>query len=492
MSYQRSPKRLFMESTPVVNSLKECNSTPYKRRKQTSQALEALGKLFADSSVDDLDNNKLNKNDILSLTLSRLLRRKYWSSNTCDRNIQLAADIRSQSTVDELKGFIAVLNTSGRIIFLSDNVEYYLRKNVRSLYPQLISIYDCVSASDHDAIRQMLSTPTTEEKHAICSWILPRGKRPNRSNAETKPMLLTGHFLFVENEGCKEPLFVARCEQMLSSTPNAPTNTAGCISTNILRFILTDQMQISEVSSNAQSILGYKADELTDQSIHRIVPTESWGVVEEARQNCLTGQYCTSMCVMDLYTANGDRLSFLCNTHMIIEGRRKRVKLGFLAQLIDPSIRYQCISYANKQNAERRKAFLQQESNNLSNVILNNSMATNVAMSPNDQCLSMKDSPKYKRQRTSYEYTEKENCSYFDVPQSSAQVPLENNSNVSYVPAGKQELGHIDELFHWLEEENNKPRDKFSMYDPIHDIFSMDHMHDFGLFATSLSDINFF
>lgn len=76
-----------MEVTSATNSLKECSSTPYKRRKQTSQALEALGKLFTDSSFDDLDNNKLNKNDILSLTLSRLLRRKYWSSNICNRKL---------------------------------------------------------------------------------------------------------------------------------------------------------------------------------------------------------------------------------------------------------------------------------------------------------------------------------------------------------------------------------------------------------------------
>lgn len=70
-----------MENVSVVNSLKESNSTPYKRRKQTSEALEALGQLFKDSYVDDSDNNKFNKNDILSLTLSRLLRCKYWPSN---------------------------------------------------------------------------------------------------------------------------------------------------------------------------------------------------------------------------------------------------------------------------------------------------------------------------------------------------------------------------------------------------------------------------
>ena len=36
----------------------------------------------------------------------------------------------SQGT--DVDGFVLVMNTSGRIVFISDNVEYYLRKNVVS------------------------------------------------------------------------------------------------------------------------------------------------------------------------------------------------------------------------------------------------------------------------------------------------------------------------------------------------------------------------
>jgi PAS domain S-box-containing protein len=340
MSNQRNSKRSFGESNSVANSLKESNSTPYKRRKQTGQALEALSQLFKDSLIDDSDNNKFNKNDILSLTLSRLLRSKYWPSDVVNRNVQLAAGIQSSSICDDLTGFIIVLNTAGRIILLSDNVEYYLRKNVRSLYPQLTSIYECVSKDDHDTIRQILSTPTLNERRAICNWILPRGKRPNRSHAETKSMLLTGHYFFLENEFNQEPLFVARCEQILSSIPNVPTNSIGSTSTTTLRFVLTDQLNITEVSPNIESVLGYSTNDLTDESIQRILPTECMAILEQAKQNCLSGEHCTSMNVLDLFTQNGDRLTFLCNTHMLVEGRRKTMKLGFLAQLIDPSVRY--------------------------------------------------------------------------------------------------------------------------------------------------------
>jgi hypothetical protein len=106
-------------------------------------------------------------------------------------------------------------------------------------------------------------------------------------------------------------------------------------------------------SCSAESILGYNPNEIIDQSVHRILPTECLTILEQAKQNCrkflfriktmrfsrilflVSGEHCTSMNVLDLFTRNGDRLTFLCNTHMLVEGRRKTMKLGFLAQLIE-------------------------------------------------------------------------------------------------------------------------------------------------------------
>ena len=65
-------------------------------------------------------------------------------------------------------------------------------------------------------------------------------------------MLMTGHFFFIntdENVEEQEPVFVARCEQILSSTPNIPTNSLGLSNPTTLRFVLTDQLNISEISS---------------------------------------------------------------------------------------------------------------------------------------------------------------------------------------------------------------------------------------------------
>ena len=106
---------------------------------------------------------------------------------------------------------------------------------------------------------------------------------------------------------------------------------------------------------STESLLGYRADELIDQSVSRLIASEHLHILEQARQNCskisfffrpmnfhsglfslpVIGQHYTTMNVLDLYTRDGHRLSFLCNTHMLIEGRRKAMKLGFIAQLIE-------------------------------------------------------------------------------------------------------------------------------------------------------------
>ncbi len=48
-------------------------------------------------------------------------------------------------------------------------------------------------------------------------------------------------------------------------------------------------------------------------------------------------------------------------------------------------MRYDCLIYANKQNLERQKASVQQESIFITNMVLNNSTTTNVLICKRDQ-----------------------------------------------------------------------------------------------------------
>lgn len=65
-------------------------------------------------------------------------------------------------------------------------------------------------------------------------------------------MLMTGHFSFLQSDLLpteQEPVFIARCEQILSSTPNIPSNSLGVTNSNTLRVVLNEQMHINEIST---------------------------------------------------------------------------------------------------------------------------------------------------------------------------------------------------------------------------------------------------
>jgi hypothetical protein len=123
-------------------------------------------------------------------------------------------------------------------------------------------------------------------------------------------MFIRGHYIFLhsnKNNEQQEPLFIARCEQMLCSTPTIPINSLGTTSSTILRFVLNNELHISELSvkfvdivsdtahhsffafvfcSSVQSILGYSIGELIDRSIKRVLATEHWPCIDKARENC--------------------------------------------------------------------------------------------------------------------------------------------------------------------------------------------------------------
>ena len=96
----------------------------------------------------------------------------------------------------------------------------------------------------------------------------------------------------------------------------------------------------------------------------------------------------------------------------------------------------------------------------------------------------MNDMPKYKRQRIDYEYIEKENFNSIHASKQYAQVPYEVNCSNKFLISSKQELGHIDELFNWLDEENIESNNDMSIFNVHYDAF--------GFLTPTMTEMNFF
>lgn len=63
-------------------------------------------------------------------------------------------------------------------------------------------------------------------------------------------MLISGHYFFIDTDKDQyhqEPVFLAKCEQIISSTPNIPSTSTGSTNNNILRFVLDENLDIVDV-----------------------------------------------------------------------------------------------------------------------------------------------------------------------------------------------------------------------------------------------------
>jgi hypothetical protein len=215
------------------------------------------------------------------------------------------------------------------------------------------------------------------------------------------------------------------------------------------------------------------------------------------------------MNVLDFYTRNGDRLTFLCNTHMLIEGRRKAMKLGFLAQLIDPSVQYECVMYANKQNLERLKNSVPQETT----LVSNTSVTTNILSSKNEQCLNFNEIPsvcpvtiipqRRKRRRINHVNIKSEPISFHDEPQQTPQInndsiesQISSSDSLTSSASPIQELGFMDGLFPYIDDtfEYNKIKfiEDFPSIEDINDVFGINNNQQYCLFTPTMSTFNFF
>ncbi|CAM4744779.1 unnamed protein product [Rotaria magnacalcarata] len=307
-------------------------------------------------------DSRTNRNVTLCAAIARLLKEIFLSSITYSRNYQLLCGIPSNVSNNE---FLLVMRTDGRIITISDDAKYHLRKEMRVLYAQMVNILDCLDNTDRDKLQTIFRSSVdlpNQEHSLICTLRLPKGKRPSRINEDTINM--SGHFYTCDDESSSsEKLFIAHCEPLISSTTKGKNSSPSVVkvksdnSKSTIVFTLQENMMISDVSTNVKDILGYKCHEMTGKYFGRYLiadylekfETIRQQFFEHAAQQQSQEQKATPVNVrevLDMYGNNGDeRLTFLCQIRIHRKPRSKPIEFVIVAQLIDPSSRDQYIQF---------------------------------------------------------------------------------------------------------------------------------------------------
>lgn len=301
-----------------------------------------------------------NKNEILALTLALLVKEKYLNGRMFLRDLELIRGIQTRLNTSD---FIMVLRTDGRIVAISDEVEQHLGKSMRSIYAQCINMYECLDSTDDaklEAVLRRANDLVPVEHKLVCTFRLPKGKRPSRAREDIKAITMTGHFYSCHDSitGSDEKLFIARCETLLSQTTSSSSSSASTSTinpndnaTSMIKLELNEDMSISFASQNVKDILGYSRNEMIGNWIGRYLTNDALNKFESIREKYLNSsqeqQTAVHICeIFDIYGNNGEnRLTFLCQIRPRRERRSKIVKVSIVAQLIDPSLINEYVKY---------------------------------------------------------------------------------------------------------------------------------------------------
>lgn len=371
-----------------------------KRREWTNFYIEELEKGTKILRAGEKDpirvGGRKNKNEILGLVLARLLKEKYLNSINCSSHSELLQGIQTNLNNGE---FLLVLRTDGRVIAMSDEAENHFGKSMRSLYTQFINIFECLRGDDRNKLRTILNSSQIslphQEHRLICTLHLPKGKRPSRANEDVKTISMTGHFFFC-NEASNERLFIARCEALVSRTTKAANASQTMMMLNndnqksVINIVLNEDMSINMISSNVKDVLGYTKSELIGSWLGRHLGTDDLQKLEALPQKFVSHENQqnkpspTSVCeILDMYTNNGDgRLTFLCHIRLRHQRRLKAIQYVIVAQLIDPSLRDEYVSYVQTESGINVKSNKAEQVNLVSSSIPEASKDTIMAHSP--------------------------------------------------------------------------------------------------------------
>ncbi|KAK6028484.1 hypothetical protein OSTOST_05468, partial [Ostertagia ostertagi] len=212
-----------------------------------------------------------------------------------------------------LRGFLIMLNRSGKLLHVSDNASEYLGHSIEEIMCQGDSIFDLVDSRDHPTIHNELNSgpqPTTsfpEERVFLCRLNLARTAKlhsPSRTIYSS-----SGIFQAIANTPeATQPIFAAYCQPVINPE-NAETLSMG--NTDVFSSQHFLDMTFKEVDHMCAHHLGYHREELRGQ----ICQEKEGSVLALIKMRSSDGEW---LWMHTVFAVRGN----LC--HEVQEGRRVR------------------------------------------------------------------------------------------------------------------------------------------------------------------------
>ncbi|KAI4878783.1 hypothetical protein NFI96_028793 [Prochilodus magdalenae] len=255
------------------------------RRDQINSEIRNLKELLP---ISDSDKSRLSYLHIMSLACMYTRKSVFFSSdlNAAARH-EVSGTFMSMPELSELvhtlPGFLLVLTSEGKLLYLSDNVTNHLGHSMVDLVAQSDSVYDIIDPADHFIMRSNLVPVTTPETERLFRCRFNTSKFVRRQGSGNKVTLVRARCLQSPYHSASywtsNPVWVCFCSPLepqvpQSSTTRNPLPTPPAEQAFLLACFQSQHsrdMRIQSAQDCVSVYLGYDVDTLRSRSWYSLL-----------------------------------------------------------------------------------------------------------------------------------------------------------------------------------------------------------------------------
>ncbi|KAJ8342291.1 hypothetical protein SKAU_G00322190 [Synaphobranchus kaupii] len=183
--------------------------------------------------------------------------------------------------VHDLPGFLIMLTSEGKLLYLSDSVTEHLGHSMVDLVAQGDSVYDIIDPTDHFVMRSNLSPTTTPEADRLFRCRFNTSKSARRQSAGSRLTLVRAHCLSTPGTASSywtsNPAWLCFCSP-LEDQPSSPVTQPTLTPPADHAFFLAgfhsrhrQDMRVQEADNSVRVYLGYDVEALRSRSWYSLL-----------------------------------------------------------------------------------------------------------------------------------------------------------------------------------------------------------------------------
>ncbi|XP_035291242.1 neuronal PAS domain-containing protein 4B [Anguilla anguilla] len=254
------------------------------RRDQINAEIRNLKELLP---ISEVDKARLSYLHIMSLACMYTRKSVFFSQETettsgQEESSRFMSSQELSQLVQELPGFLLMLTSEGKLLYLSDSVTEHLGHSMVDLVAQGDSVYDIIDPTDHFVMRSNLSPTTSPDTDRLFRCRFNTSKSARRQSAGTRLTLVRALCLSTPGAAASSywtsnPAWLCFCSP-LESQPSSPGTRPTLAPPADHAFFLAgfhsrhgQDMRVRDADDSVSVYLGYDVEALRSRSWYSLV-----------------------------------------------------------------------------------------------------------------------------------------------------------------------------------------------------------------------------